>query len=63
MSLCSDQRLLHREDVLLLEAKKAVGEWRTGSLKPKPPVLVEACARSHASSVMGTWMIPPRQFF
>ena len=63
VSLCSDQRLLHREDVLLLEAKKAVGEWRTGSLKPKPPVLVEACARSHASSVMGTWMIPPRQFF
>ena len=36
-----DQRLLEREDVPLLEARKAAGEWRTGSQIPIPPFLME----------------------
>ena len=43
--------------VLLLEAKKAAGEWRTGSLMPNPPFLMEVCTRSRASWVKTTWMI------
>ena len=31
--------LLQRDDALLLEAKKAAGEWRTGSLTWKPACL------------------------
>ena len=52
-SLNSDQTLLQGADVPLLEAKKAAGELRSGSLIPKPPFLREACARSQAP--MGAW--------
>ena len=61
MSLYSNQRLLKREVVLLREVKKAAGEWRRRSLMPKPPFLMEACARSDASCVLSTWVIPPGQ--
>ena len=49
VSLCSVQRLLQKEVVLLNEAKKAAAEWKTGTLMPKPLFLIEACARSQAS--------------
>ena len=45
--------------MLLLEAKKAAGEWRTGSLMPNPQFLM-ACAQCPASWLMATWMIAPR---
>ena len=48
---------------LLLEAKKAAREWRTGSLMPKLPFLVDGCAREQASWVMASWMTSPRRFF
>ena len=63
VSLKAAQRLLQTVAVLLLEAKKAAGEWRTGSLVPNPPFLMEAWARSQASWTMATWMIPPRQLW
>ena len=49
-TLYHDQRMLQKDAVLLLEAKKAMGMWRTGSLKPKPPFLMEARARSQAEA-------------
>ena len=45
---------------MLLEAKRAAGKWSAGSLKPQPPFLMKAFAQNQPSSVMGTWMIPPK---
>ena len=32
---------------VLLESWKAAGEWSSGSLMPRPPFLMDTCARSH----------------
>ena len=49
VELYEAQRLLQRGSVLLLEARKAAGEWRTGSLM------------CQVSFEMGTREMPPQQ--
>ena len=59
MSFWASQRPLQRVAVLLLEARKAAGEWRMGSRMPNTLFLVDTKARSEDSWVMGAWMIRP----
>ena len=45
--------LLHKASVLLQEARKAAGEWRTGPLMHNLLFLIDTWARSHVFSEIG----------